>query len=220
MISSFFKAVVCGFIPMLGFSQLADTYLIQPSIHLSYTNGDRWSYLTSIANRNSIEPNTKTLHIQATQHVNYDIGFYTRIGASVMYRESLDNSVRDEWRFSQRFIHARNYNAVKVAHRLQWDQRIRQHNITHRWRYQLSGSLPLNGEQLNTGELYINAAAESLLSTQKNNKPSYDQRVSIAIGVQLLPQLKLQLSHEYRIENYTNNYTSLLFSNISMYYKL
>jgi len=220
MISFYSRIFMFCLLPILGAAQVIDNYLVQPSISLGWNDGNRWSFNTTVENRSIIAPEGEILHVQGAQFVSYDLGFYTQIGVGVMYREIFDENSADELRLTQQFVHARKYNAVKLAHRIRWDQRIRGDAVTHRWRYRFSGSLPLNGISTDRNEFYLTANAEVLFIGQIDRKPAYDQRVAVGIGTQLTSKIKAQIVTELRIEDYTNDPDRLLFFNVGLYYKL
>ncbi len=201
-------------------AQVVDDFIAQPSLNLAWNNNGRWSYNTAIEQRNILVNGVQGLHVQAAQFASYDLGFYTQLGAGVMYREVFDNQRPEELRFTEQFVHARKYNALKIAHRLRWDQRIRGTDLTHRWRYRFSGSMPLNGESINTREWYVTASAEALFIAQHLKKPGYDQRVALGLGTAILKKMKIQLVTEYRWEDYTQDLEKSLFLNLGLYYSL
>lgn len=206
--------------PLFATGQIVDDYVVQPSINISWNNNARWSFNSLIEQRNVVDNGVKGLHIQAAQFASYDIGFYSQIGAGVMYREVFDQQRPEELRFTEQFVYARKYNSLKLAHRVRWDQRIRGMDLTHRWRYRFSGSTPLNGGTVDAREFYLTASAEAVFIAQANQKPGYDQRIAIGIGTALTTKLKLQLVTEYRWEDYTQDLTRSLFFNFGLYYSL
>ena len=193
---------------------------MQPSIDVKWNHDSRWSFNTGVQQRNVIDNGINALHIQASQFASYELGFYTQIGIGVMYRELFDDQRPEELRFTEQFVYARKFNAVKVAHRLRWDQRIRGTDLTHRWRYRFSTSLPLNGATVDAREYYLTANLETLFIAQVTQKLAYDQRISIGIGTALQKGLKIQLVTEYRWEDYTNDLNRSLFINLGIYYTL
>ena len=219
MTSCCFRIFFC-LLPVLSYSQVVDEVLFQPGIKVSWNNNSRWSFNTSIEQRTSFDENTEALHIQLAQFAQYEIGFYSQLGIGMMYRELFDQERPEELRLTEQYVFAKKYNQFKLAHRLRWDQRLRDERTTHRWRYQLSGSIPLNGSQVDATEYYISAHAETLFIAENQRLPAYDQRVGIALGKQLGSSYKLQLETEYRWEDFTAGTSRLLFVNLSIYASL
>lgn len=207
-------------LPLFSFSQVVDDVTVQPSINISWETGNRWSFNSVIEQRNSTADSFEALHIQAAQFASYDIGFYSQLGLGIMYREVFDDARPEEIRFTEQYVYSRKYNALKVAHRARWDQRLRGDRTTHRWRYRLSSSLPLNGFAADVSEFYLTASLETVFIAERNEKPAYDQRFSLGLGRQINKKLKLQLVTEYRFEDFTANTERLLFLNIGVYYKM
>jgi len=143
-------------------------------------------------------------HLQFSTNVSTIVGFYGKISGGVMYRfntvESSD--FENELRLSQQYSYGKRFNAIRVVHRLQLDERIRTSSTIWRARYRFSGDLPLNGLKLDKGELYLVISTESLLSVSSESAPEWDQRFTVALGNQLTDKIKIQLDTEYRIEDY------------------
>lgn len=220
MISYCFRLFIILLLPAAAISQVVDDVIVQPSLNISWKDTARWSFNTAVAQRNSTEGSFEALHIQATQFASYDIGFYSQIGAGIMYRELFDKDRPEEVRFTEQFVYARKYNALKIAQRVRWDQRLRDDRVTHRWRYRLSGSIPLNGFATNASEFYITASLETVFIAENDYRPAYDQRFSLGIGRKLSKKLKLQLITEYRFEDFTADTQRLLFLNLGVYYQM
>jgi hypothetical protein len=220
MTSFYSRAILFFFLPVLSFSQIVEDVIVQPSINISWETGNRWSFNSVIEQRNSTENSFDPLHIQAAQFASYDIGFYSQLGLGIMYRELFDEARPEEVRFTEQYVYSRKYNALKIAHRARWDQRLRGDRTTHRWRYRLSSSLPLNGFAADVSEFYLTASLETLFIAENRKRPGYDQRFSLGLGRQLNKKLKLQLVTEYRFEDFTADTERLLFLNIGVYYRM
>lgn len=214
------KTLILFLFPLFAFSQVVDDIIAQPALNVSWMTGNRWSFNTAVEQRNSTTDSFNPLHIQAAQFASYEIGFYSQIGVGVMYRELFDNTAPEEVRFTEQYAYARKYNALKIAHRVRWDQRLREQRVTHRWRYLLSSSLPLNGFKTDASELYLTAGLETLFIAERGIKPGFDQRFYTGIGKKLNSQLRLQFITEYRFENFTQNTERLLFLNFGVYYAI
>ncbi|AGC76377.1 uncharacterized protein DUF2490 [Nonlabens dokdonensis] len=220
MISFYSRVFLFLLVPLLSFSQIVEDVIVQPSLNISWQTGNRWSFNSVMEQRNITDDGFGALHIQAAQFVGYEVGFYSQIGFVVMYRELFDDSRPEEVRFTEQYVYKRKYNALKVAHRVRWDQRLRGDRTTHRWRYRLSSSLPLNGFATDVSEYYLTASLETVFIAEKAERPGYDQRFSLGLGRQLSKNLKLQLVTEYRFEDFTANTERLLFLNLGMYYSI
>ncbi|AZQ42981.1 DUF2490 domain-containing protein [Nonlabens ponticola] len=222
MISCCSKLLILAVLILSGVAhaQIVDQVIAQPAIVLSYRDVPAWKFNTVLQQRNVVYDQTSALHIQIAQFASREIGFYSEIGAGIMYRQGLESSVRDELRTTEQYVHARKYNNLKLAHRLRWDQRWRDEDLTHRWRYRLSGSMPLNGRETNVSEFYATASAEALFIAENKERPAYDQRLSLGIGRQLGKKLKVQLTSQYRWEDYTAINRRSLFLNLSLYHTL
>lgn len=218
MISYFFRALII-LVPALGMSQ-ADQVVFQPATSISWNPQSRWSFNTAMEQRTQIKNDTEAISMQIAQFAQYEIGFYSQLGIGVMYRELFDENQPEEVRFMEQYVHTKKYNQIKLAHRLRWDQRIRGDRTTHRWRYRLSGSIPLNGNVVDPSEYYITGHLETLFIAEYDQRPLYEQRAGLGIGKQLGSTFKLQTSAQYRWFDLTEETSTLLFLNISLYVSL
>ena len=216
----YFRAFLFLLFPFTSFSQIIDDVIVEPTLNVSWHNNARWSFNSAISERNSTQDSFEALHIQASQFASYEVGFYSQIGVGIMYRELFDDSRPEEVRFSEQYVYTRKYNALKITHRVRWDQRLRGERTTHRWRYRLSSSLPLNGLAADASELYLTASIETLFIAERDNRPAYDQRFSLGIGRKISNNLKLQLVTEYRFEDFTAGTDRLLFLYLGVYYSI
>jgi len=219
MTSCYFRILILFLLPFSVTAQI-DDFLVQPSLNISSTPSSRWGFNTTIAQRTLVNKNTEALHIQGAQFATYEIGFYSQLGVGVMYRELFDDHRPEELRTTQQFVHKRKYNAFKIAHRGRWDQRWRGDRLTHRWRYRLSGSIPLNGLKTDAAEFYLTGNVETLFIAENKQQPMYDQRFSLGLGRQISGKIKVQLLAQYRIEDFTMSSQRLLFVNLGLYYSL
>ncbi len=219
MISCYSRCLLLLLFPVCCFSQI-DQVLTDPSITVSFNQGSRWGFNTIINQRSVIYEEGNALHVQAAQFATYEIGFYSQLGLGVMYRELFDEDRPEELRTTEQYVFARKYNALKIAHRGRWDQRWRADRLTHRWRYRLSSSLPLNGLVTDSSEFYLTGSWETLFIAENGSRPAYDQRFSLGLGRQISNQIKLQLVTQYRIEDFTATSERLLFLELGLYYSL
>lgn len=195
-----------------------DRVVVQPSLVFSIEQDSRWSFNTTFQERNTVENGITGLHVQAAQFVSYEIGFYSELGIGVMYRELFDQQLPEELRTTQQYVYGRKYNALKVAHRGRWDQRWREDRLTHRWRYRLSSSLPLNGSNTDASEFYVTASLETLFIGETGRKPALDQRFSAGLGRQVGNRTKIQFIVEYRTEDFRRDTQRSLFMDLGLYY--
>jgi hypothetical protein len=75
----------------------------------------------------------------------------------------------------------------------------------------LTVDFPLEGTRLDVGETFFTGSWENLLSLANSEKPSYEQRYSISIGLLVNKKLTLTGGMEYRLDNYTRSAEHNLF---------
>ncbi len=220
MTSCYFRILLL-LLPAVGASQIADQVVVQPALNIAWETDSRWSFNTTVSQRTQAANGYESLHVQVAQFALYEVGFYSQIGLGVMYRELFDDQLPEELRLTEQYVFARTFNELKIAHRLRWDQRIRdQRNITHRWRYRLSASIPLSGNNVDVSEFYLSGSAETLFVAENNRSPQWDQRLELGLGRQLGTNFKLQLSTEYRWEAWNVNLDKRLFFYVTLYSRL
>lgn len=213
MTSYYFKAIVlCIFLGVnLCYSQTPGLWETELAVNTKINN--RWSLNLGTSNRNTFSNdlgNTplqlKTNHLQFEINTAYEVGFYSKLGAGVMYRFNTiaNKNAENELRITEQFSLAKYYNALRMVHRFKWDQRIKTSETVHRFRYRFSTDFPLQGLQLDPQEFYLILSTETLLNAGASIKPAWDQRVVTALGYQLSKPIKLQFDVEYRVEDFVN----------------
>ncbi len=201
-------------VPLGLYSQENTSLLWEQTMDFNYKLNYRWSFnfgagfrgeLSDDISEESVELQPK--HFQVSHNSTYNVGFFGKIGAGIMYRWNSIEDIRndDEVRLTQQYSHARRYNALRIVHRLKTDQRILDNSTTHRFRYRISIDFPLSGLRVDPREFYVVLSTESLLNSAKQIRPEWDQRITLRLGLQIFKGTRLQLDAEYRWENYTGS---------------
>ena len=100
----------------------------------------------------------------------------------------------------QQIAFTQGLNNLRLGHRLRADQTFRQDVATgFRFRYRLSGELPLQGESLNDREFYLKVGNEQVASVQ-SSKWDWEVRLLGNLGYQINSRLKLETGIDYRID--------------------
>jgi hypothetical protein len=157
--------------------------------------------------------------LQFSSNLNYQIGFYDRLGGGVMFRSNSvgKDGVSNEFRITQEYIHVKKYNALRLAHRFKLDQRTFESlSPEFRFRYRFSLDMPLNGLKLDPGEFYALISTETLLNNGTAFAPEWDQRFNLAIGNQVLENMKGQVDIQYRGEDFTARTKNRIFLIVSL----
>ncbi len=190
--------------------------LIDPEFSLNINTNSRWSYNFNFSNRDILfenkDYNFEAQHLQLSHFTSYEIGFYSKVSLGIRYRfkEIFDKDIQDEIRIVEQFGHSRKFNALKIAHRIRLEQRLRE-IITYRTRYRFSAELPLSGQRIDQSEFFIIGNTEALFSVGREERPKLEQRFSIALGNDIWANTKATLGLQYRYEDYTGNPGSELF---------
>jgi hypothetical protein len=127
------------------------------------------------------------------------------LGLQYRFRENFETRGENELRLTQQYDIRHQDGALRLGHRLRAEQRFRLSATGYRFRYRLALDSPLQGQKLNTGEVYFIGSLEALLGFARASSPEYDQRVEVSIGWLLQQGLKAETGLEYRLEDYTGS---------------
>ncbi|QYA25126.1 DUF2490 domain-containing protein [Gramella sp. MT6] len=180
---------------------------LEPDISINLDRPNRWSFNFGLANRNGVysgqETEFDTEFIELSHFSSYEVGFYGKLSLGIRYRfnEMFNERAHDEIRITQQYSRSRNYNALKIAHRFRFEQRLRSNTI-YRTRYQFSVQIPLNGERVDQKEFFVKADTEALYNFSKANKPGLSHRFGLALGRELNESITADFGTEYRLDDY------------------
>ncbi|MCT8339558.1 DUF2490 domain-containing protein [Flavobacteriaceae bacterium TK19130] len=225
---NFFGLIVVVFIPLLSFAQ-GTAVLWEPEAELDLDISNRWSMNFGTDYRVGLSEQLGEagiqyvpIHLSFSQNTTYEIGFYGKVSAGIMYRFNTIGPVDEsnELRTIQQYSYGKQYNSIRLVHRVRSEQRIKSTGTAHRFRYRLSIDLPLNGEQLNAKEFYFAASVESLLTVASRDTPEWDQRITAGLGRELTSKTRLQVDVQYRFDDYFNAGGQRLFFTTGIQYSL
>ncbi|MGB5941821.1 MAG: DUF2490 domain-containing protein [Leeuwenhoekiella sp.] len=180
----------------------------QPETSFNYSPPNRWSFNWELNNRSQLDADPKGFqakHLEVSHFTTYESGFYGKISLGVRYRNRDWFEARsNEFRLTEQYNYAKYYNQFRLGHRARFEQRFFDDETVFRLRYRLALDFPLQGITLNTGEFYTALSLETLYSLGKQQKLEFSQRLNWTIGNQIQDNLKIQVSVEYRKEDYLN----------------
>ena len=133
--------------------------------------------------------------------LNYFNNYLTRenlvlsLGLRYRFKNLFDKSEVDEFRIIEQLEITSETSYLSLSHRFRVEQRFTEH-VIHRLRYEFGVSRQLNET------LSLQAATEALYAISNNLKPEAEQRFSVGLVNSSFKDLELDLSFEYRIENY------------------
>ncbi|WP_417884887.1 DUF2490 domain-containing protein [Zunongwangia sp.] len=219
MIFDYSKHLLFLLICLLSFHLQAQnnfSAVINPNVSLSIKTETRWSYNFSVQNRDIVYKNEDwdfaAKHLQFSHFTSYKTSLSSKLSLGILYRfkEFLDTNNHDEVRITEQYAYYRKYNLLKTAHRIRFEQRIR--DITfYRWRYRFSLEFPLNKSQIENKGFFIGTSTELLYTISKKTSPIPGNRFSISIGKALKPCSKIKVGLQYRYEDYLKKVDSQLF---------
>lgn len=198
----------------------------EPQVSLNYKVTSTYSHNFSVVNRNYVyESNTlqlRTRHLELAHFSTLKIRDNQSWSLGVMYRfrNIFEEERNNELRFTEQYNITHGAYRIRFGHRLRLEQRFGNERLIHRFRYRFAMDIPLEGDKLDIGESFLVGSTESVLSISNSDRPSYDQRLSLAIGWLLIDRVTFQTGVEYRIEDYTLESNNLLFLNSSLVFSL
>lgn len=102
-----------------------------------------------------------------------------------------------EHRFTEQYSFIWRIGAYRIGNRLRLEQRVRNTGFTNRLRYRFSLDFPLNGNEIDPGEIYLIGSEELVFSFNANDQ-SLENRLTAGGGWQISDSRKLEVSAEYR----------------------
>ena len=147
-------------------------------------------------------------------------GHKISIGLLYRFSEQFDDTKPNEFRLTQQYQSTLRPHVIRFSHRLRLEERFVNSKLIPRLRYRFGLDFPLNGQVLDVGEAYTLANVESLLQLQNSISPKYDFRALTGIGALISPDVKLQMSIQYRLAHLSNIQTGKWFVFFGGYIKI
>lgn len=211
---SFFrkKMIVLGlFIFLCGpyaFSQNSKSYFYGNEFDLSLPVKSGWSMNIGAGYRGMLQERIDGEKISGTQDEHLDMNHFTNydsseslvlsLGLRYRFKELLDPSGTDEFRIIEQVQLDPVNSNLRLSHRFRLEQRFREHT-EHRIRYQVGYSRTINGP------FNFIVGAEALYAVSADRKPEAQQRFTLGLENSSIEGLELELSFEYRMENYARD---------------
>lgn len=185
------------------YSQQVNSYYYENELEISVPIKNQWSMDIGLGNRGLLQERFAGEKISGYQHDFLEVNHFT----NYLARESVVISLGLRYRFSElfdaaetnefRIIEQVELNPVTspLSHRFRLEQRFREHTI-HRMRYELSFSRGIN-ENFSLG-----AGTEAIYAISADLKPEAEQRFSLGLENTSFENIELELTFEYRMEDY------------------
>ena len=110
-------------------------------------------------------------------------------------------------RFIQQYIIVQSMTGYRLAHRFLSDQTFsNSEKPEYRIRYRISSEIPLNGESVDPGELYLKVNNEYLNSIQESE---YDLEIRLVplLGFDFTDSFKIETGLDYRVSSFLKDHT-------------
>ncbi|SRR6056297_468389 len=142
---------------------------------------------------------------------------FIKIAGGYQYR--LEGSGGNSHRLIQQIAWLQRKTAIRLGHRVRTDQTLYASNpLKWRFRYRLSSEIPLEGQSLDPGELYLLISGEPIYSLQ-HTASNLEIRLTSSLGYALNRTSSLEIGFDYRLESLLNKPSSqTLWLGLGWYY--
>lgn len=108
---------------------------------------------------------------------------------------------------------------LRINHRFRTDQTItKNEDLEVRFRYRFSMEIPLEGAEVDPGEMYLVFSEEPIFSSQSGDF-EIENRVAVALGTLINKQEKFEWAVDYRTDGFIQEgFRTRLWAKISYYY--
>lgn len=189
-----------------SFSQTPQEHYWEPDFGVDISTEGPWSYSFGIGKRSLLGArfdgekveDFAVEHLQLAHFTYYQLqnGIKVGLGLRYRFREIFDDNRYDELRFQQQASYKYPVSSFEISHRLRTEQRLRNVETIHRFRYDLGVSRPLSDV------FELEANTEALFSVSPQNKPALEQRFGIGIANTSFNNLSFNLGFEFQVEDY------------------
>jgi hypothetical protein len=189
-----------------AFSQNPRSYFYENEFEVSLPVKTGWSMDFGAGYRGLLQERLEGQKISGSRNEHLELNHFTNyrerkslvlsLGLRYRFKELFNSSEVDEFRIIEQ-VETNPYNSyLPLSHRFRLEQRFKEHLI-HRFRYELASWYAMN-EAFSLG-----ISTEALYAVSAHQKPEAEQRFSMGVENSSFKDLKLDLSFEYRMENYT-----------------
>lgn len=189
----------------------------EPFIELKYDVTENYSHEFEVEERTiwydngSFNVDVKQLDISHFSTLALNDKNEVAVGVQYRFEENFEPEEENEIRFTEEYKYSVQLKTIEFEHRLRAEQRIYSSSTSHRFRYNFAVSRALKGPEIGTGEAYLVADLETLLTVASSKRPKYEQRIGAGIGLVLTDAIKIEFVTEYRLDDFTQNLGHELF---------
>lgn len=189
------------------YSQNPAAYYYENELDFSIPLKAAWTVEGGIGNRGLLAEVEKDER-SGYQHQHIEINHFTHykfseklilsLGLRYRVRDVFDPSENNEFRIIEQLEFSSSHQSLPISHRFRLEQRFREQTV-HRARYELALSKPINETFSWT------AATEALYAVSTRLKPEAEQRFSLGLENSSFKNVELELTFQYRMEDYARN---------------
>lgn len=201
----------------IGLAQESFKTYYEPYIKLGYDVTENYSHEFKVEERTILYDNkifkfdVNQLDLSHFSTMALDDRNALAVGVQYRFEENFVTGEENELRFTEEYTYSIRPKAVEFKHRLRAEQRVTSSSTSHRFRYNFAVTRALNGPEIDTGEAYVVGDVETLLTLANTAKPEYEQRFGLGLGWLLTDVVKIELTTEYRLDDFTQNLGHELF---------
>lgn len=190
----------------LAYSQDLQSWFYEHEFDLSIPIKGKWSMNAGVGSRGMLQERAAGERISSYRHEHLELNHFTNyqtnesmilsLGLRYRFRELFDPAEADEFRIIEQ-IELEPVDSP-LSQRIRMEQRFKEKTI-HRIRYDL-GYFTLLNQNFSLG-----VGTEALYALSTRLKPEAEQRFSIDLENSSFKDLELEISFEYRMENYARD---------------
>ena len=214
----FFFAFICSF---SVFSQQIDAYRWESSFSVTRKLNNKWQVNGQIRTRtnteNNVDQQSSLNRIDFRGYLTYRLFNLSKLTLGYMTRSNnpLDEAFNEQ-RLIEQYAFFKEFNKYRFTNKFTVEQRIIRKQFIGRYRYALALDFPLNGEQLDKGEMYFFSQAGMLYSAN-SERQGLENRINIGLGKMFKSGHRFQLDLESRTGDLLGNQNLTIQINTAYY---
>ena len=204
------RKVLPGIFIFLGinfcFSQNPSSFFYENEFDLIVPVEGKWFMNIGLGNRGLLQERLDGKKISGYQHEHIELNHFTiyiakeslelSLGLRYRFKELFDPAETDEFRIIEQ-IGIEPVNSP-LDHRFRLEQRFREHTI-HRLRYRIGYAIPINED------FAFGMGTEALYAISTQIRPEAEQRFLLGVENDSFKNFELEVSFNYRMENYARD---------------
>ncbi len=194
-----FISVLFLLVPLILPAQGDVDLIWEPSATYTHKVNDFWSVASQLtAIQSSVGLERMEVSVMPLRRLSprttIGLGYLNRVGSPFESPSVIEN------RFTLQYGYQHPWRIHQVSHRFRVEERIRDGEFTHRFRYRVSLRAPIQGDRIDAGETYWLTQNEGLASFRSGDF-SGENRISVHLGYLRQNLQRVEVGLQYRAES-------------------